>query len=870
MKTIVFMKPSMAAASMANFPVNSSRPSSITALIQIPGAAVSLRVMAFLLRDLRVAFRTLIRRPGFTTVTVLIFALGIGLTSGVFELVRGALLTPPPYPHAERFVCVSCAKMGQRENGQCPAAAWLAWRNEAKSFEALAAYGWTFDYLVAPDGSQIIQGMDVTTSYFDLIGIKPLLGRTFLPSEIAAKPDPVIILGYDLWQKSFGGDQHIIGQTVHISRHDGPVTIVGVMPPGLRFLPAASDANEPNYNVNARVDYWRPARLDERKLKELHCEVVGRLRGGVKPAQARAELTAIANRNARADGVSESITVSTQSLTAELNREGQRLLLPLLGAVALLFLIACSNVAALLLARGLQRQQEWTVRRVLGAQRAQLLRLTIAEPLLLSLFGGALGVGVALALVKIITTIGDVAIPRLDEVAVGWPVIASCFGLAIAAAACAGFLPAIRVCRLDASFGMKSGGSRTGTMGRAERGLLAGVTVLQFTLTLALLVGAALLIRTVGNLTRVNPGYDTRNILTMSVTTMLDGGDYINFHVRALERISALPGVTNAAFTWGLPLTGNKWTGAVTVEGEPKPDKFGDNPEVGERAVTPEYFEMLRIPIIAGRGFRSTDNWNNWNSTNKTVTAPGDTPFVAIINEAMAKQHFGNASPLGKKLHCNFWDQRTAEIIGVAKDVRNEALAKKADPEIYFSYWQLPAFTKHLIVKAATDPRPLMAAVERELRAVDPKVAIDHVKTLDQIRDETMAPQRFAMRLLLGFALVGTVLALVGIYGVLSLSVGSRKREIAIRMAVGAPRRNVLGLVLFEGLKLIVVGLVIGTGLAIALARVLRALLFEVGPTDPLTFIGAAILFTAVALLACFIPARRATKIDPMTALRCE
>lgn len=867
MKAIVFMKPSMAAASMSYFPVNSRRPSSITALIQIPGAAVSLRVMAFLLRDLRVAFRTLIRRPGFTTVTVSIFALGIGLTSGVLELVRGVLLTPPPYPHAERFVCVSCAKTGQHDNGRCPAAGWVAWRNEAKSFEALGAYRWTFDYLVRPDGSQMIQGMDVTTSYFVLIGIKPLLGRTFLPSEIAAKPDPVIILGYDLWQKSFGGDQHIIGQTFHISRNDGPVTIIGVMPPGLRFLPAANDANEPNYNVNARVDYWRPARLDESKLKEEQCEVVGRLRGGVKPAQARAELTAIANRHAREDEVSESITVSTQPLTTVLNREGQRLLLPLLGAVALLFLIACSNVAALLLARGLQRQQEWTVRRALGAQRAQLLSLTIAEPLLLSLFGGALGVGVALALVKIITTMGGAAIPRLDAVTVGWPVIASCFGLALAAAACAGLLPAIRVCRLDGSFGIKSGG-RTGTMGRAERGLLAGVTVLQFTLTLALLVGAALLIRTVGNLTKVNPGYDTRNILTMSVTTMLDGDDYINFHVRALERISALPGVTNAAFTWGLPLTGNKWTGAVTVEGQPKPDRFGDNPDVAERAVTPEYFETLRIPIVAGRGFRSTDNWNNWNLTNKSVAAPGDTPFVAIINQAMAKQLFGNVNPVGKKLHCNFWDRRTAEIIGVANDVRNEALAKKADPEIYFSFWQIPAFTKHLIVKAATDPRLLRAAVERELRALDPKAAIDHVKTLDQIRDETMASQKFAMRLLLGFALVGTVLALVGIHSVLSLSVGTRRREIAIRMAMGAQRDHVRRLILREGWTLTAVGLIAGTGLALALGRGLRAFLFGVEPTDPLTFAGAIILFATVSLVVCCFPAWRGTKTDPVMALR--
>jgi len=819
------------------------------------------------LSDLRFALRTLIRKPALTVIAVLTFTLGIGLTSAVLALVGGVLLTPPPYPNAERLVCVSCATEGQRDDGRCPTAGWVAWRNEARSFEAIAAYWWTFDYLVRQDGSQFLEGMDVTTSYFDLIGVKPLLGRTFLPSEISAKPDPVIILGYDLWQKTFNGDPRIIGQTVHISRREEPLTIIGVMPPGLRFMPAAGDTSEPNYDVNARVDFWRPATLDETKLKTEECDVVGRLRQGAHPAQAQAELAAIATRHPRAEGVSEAISVKAQPLMSVLNREGRRLLLPLLGAVALLFLIVCGNVAGLLLARGVERQREHALRCALGAGRAQLFSLATAEPLVLSLLGGTLGVGLAIAAVKIIKAISGAAIPRLDVVTVGWPVMASCMGLAIVAAAFAGLMPALRSCRLDPASGINNGG-RTVSVGPAERRLLAGAVVLQIMLTLVLLAGAALLVATVGNLAGVNPGYDTKNILTMSVTTMKHSDDFIDFHVRALDRVSPLPGVAKAVFAWGVPLTGNEWTGPITVQGQPDADKLPANAAVAERAVTPGYFDALRMKLIAGRDFRSTDNWNNCNQTNKSITTPGDTPFVAIINQAMARRLFGDANCLGKKLQCKFWPTRTAEIIGIAQDTRSESLTRKAEPEAYFSYWQLPAFTKHLIVKSASDPRPLMAAVQRELRAIDPSVAIDHVKTLDQIRDDSIAPQMFAMRLLAAFALVGTALALVGIYGVLSLSVNSRNREIAIRMAVGAQRRDVLGLVLGEGLKLIGLGLLAGIGVAVLLARVLRAFLFGVGAADPLIFASVAVLFTAAALLACYIPARRATRVDPIVALR--
>jgi putative ABC transport system permease protein len=589
------------------------------------------------------------------------------------------------------------------------------------------------------------------------------------------------------------------------------------------------------------------------------------LRPGVTLGQAQAELAVIAGRHARAEGISERVKVKSGWLTALLNREGRRLLLPVMGAVGLLFLIACGNVAGLLLGRSMQQQRDYAVRCALGASRAQLFSIAIAGPLLLAFFGGILGCGLAVAIVQVIKAIGGFAIPRLDAVAVGWQVTGVVSGLALLAAILAGTLPALRASQADSASVMSSGG-RSGSIGRAQRRLLAAAAVLQIVLTTVLLVGAGLLLGTVANLARLNPGFDTKNILTLSVTPMED--DFVGFHRRALERVSVLPGVEKAAFVWGVPLTGNKWTGLVTAEGQSEADKSADKTIVSERAITPGYFAALKMHLVAGRDFRADDTWDNW--TNKAVAAPGDTPFVAVINQTMARQHFGAGNCIGKTLHTEFFSKRPLEIIGVVEDTRSDSLAQKPAPEVYFCYWQVPAFTKHLIVKSASNPQTLMGSVQRILRAVDPRVAVDHIKTLDQIRADSIAPQVFAMRLLAGFAVLGTVLALVGIYGVMSLSVNSRSREIAIRMAIGAQHRDVLRLVLAEGLKLIAVGVVVGIAAALALGRVLKAYLFGVSPADPLTIILVATLFVTVALLACFVPARRATRTDPVTALRCD
>jgi len=809
-----------------------------------------------MLRDFRFGIRMLLRQPGFTLIAVLTLALGIGATSAVFSLIQGVLLTPPPYRQPNRLVLVQSARNDGQPDAHSPGwapAQWMDWQSQAKSFEAIAAYGWTFNFLVRSDGSESIEGMWVAPNYFRALGLQPLLGRTFLDSEAGTTAKPVIILGYDLWQRTFHGDPHILGRTVRISRWDTPPTVIGVMPPGVRFLPSPQASQEPNYDLNGHVDFWIPAGVNPQRLKSRGWNVVGRMKEGVTLSQAQAELSTLVTRQAQSDRDLDGFTPRLESLTAELNRDGNRILLPLLGAAALVLLIACGNVAALLLVRGLQRQQEYAVRSALGIGRAGLLRQVLSEGLLLAVSGGALGVGLAFAVVKLLKTIGGHGIPRLDAVTTGWVVLLCGFASAVLAAVLAAVIPAFRASRLDPIDVLKSAGPKS-SLGRGERRLLRGVTIFQTALTLALLVGTGLLVRTMLNLSRVASGFRTGHILTATVTNVQ--GDWDRFHLMALERVSSIPGVQKAAFAWGVPLTGNNWPGQLELEGQPPAAKASDRILIPLRSVTPGYFSLLGQTITQGRDFLSTD-------TRKTSG-------VAIVNQALVDKYFAHADPLGKKIWGNGRQRPAVEIVGVVTNSRTDDLTKPAEPEVYLPLWQAQAFSKSLVVQTTADPRSVMAAVQRELRSVEPTVAIEHVETLDQIRGDSLASRTFAMQLLVGFALVGSVLTLVGIYGVLALSVASRRREIAIRAAVGAEQRHIRNLVFGEGVRLIAGGVVAGTVAALLLSRVLRSFLFGVGATDPVTFIAVGLLFGAVALLACWVPVRRAAAVNPIEALRYE
>jgi putative ABC transport system permease protein len=807
-------------------------------------------------QNLRFAARMLWKQPGFTTIAVLTLALGIGATSAVFSLIHGVLLAPPPYDRPERLMLIQSARTDglPMANPQLWAAAqWQEWQKQSKSFSSFAAYGWTFNFLVRSDGSESMEGMFVTRDYFRVAGLKPLLGRTFLDSETSVPPAPVIILGYDLWQRKFNGDPEIIGKTVRMSRREVPPTVIGVMPPGVRFLPSPGAAQEPNYNVNASVDFWLPAAPSPERLKSAQWDVVGRLQAGVTPQQAQADLKLITSRQAQVEHDFEGFTPVAQPLTEEMNRDGRRILLPLLGAAGLVLLIACGNVAALLLVRGLQRQQEYAIRSALGVERSVLFRQVSTESLLLAVVGGVFGVGLGFGIVKVFKLIGGHAIPRLDAVTTGWPVLACGFGAAILAAGLAGIVPALRASRMDPMQVLKSAGPKS-SAGKGERRLLRAVTIVQTALTLALLMGASLLIRTMINVSNVRSGYNMGHILTVTVTTV--EGDAQDFHRRALEKVSAIPGVRNAAFAWGVPLTGNNWQGAVEIEGQPPASKPSERLSIPLRSITPGYFELLGLRITEGRDFRATDGRN--------------APSVGIVNQALAERYFPHGNAIGKKIWGRGRDQAPTEIVGVVSNGRTGDLTQAPEPEIYLSFWQATAFSKHLVVRTAGDPRAVIAAIARELHAVNPTAAVENMKTLEEIRSDSLASRTFAMQLLVGFALVGSVLTLVGIYGVLSLSVAARRREIAIRAAVGAERRDIRNLVFAEGFRLIAGGVLTGMLAALVLSRVLKSFLYEVEPTDPVTLIGVGLLFTSVALLACWEPTRRATKVDPIEALRYE
>jgi len=811
-----------------------------------------------MLQELRFAFRMLLKQPGFSLVAALTLALGIGATSAVFSLIQAVLLTPPPYQKPEQLVLIPTARIdGQKMDSPRGWAAqqWMDWQKEATSFQGVAGYDWTFNFLIRNDGSQSMQGIYVTKDYFRVMGLTPAAGRSFQESDFGQGPVKTIVLGYEFWQRTFGGDKQIIGKTVRISRWDVPPVVIGVMEPGVRFLPSPGAAKEPNYDVNATVDFWAPVEPSPKNLKDPNWNLVARLRDGVTPQQGQKELALLAAREALAEKQFEGFAPQLEPVTDEMNRDGKRILLPLLGAASLVLFIACGNAAALLLVRGLQRQQEYAVRIAMGMGRIALLRQVLTESLLLALIGGGFGVGLAFGAVRVFKAIAGHAVPRLDGATAGWAVLGWGLGAAVLAAFFAGVIPALRAFRLDPMEVLKDAGPK-GTAGLGERRLLQGVTMLQTALTLALLVGAGLLIRTMVNIAKVPSGFNTGRILTMSVTEVQSWSTWGSFHRQALERVAAIPGVQYAAFAWGVPLTGNNWPATLDIEGQPPAVKESDKIALPLRAVTPDYFKLMGMALTEGREFRSTDD--------------DKAPPIAIVNQAFARRYFPQGNAIGRKFWFGGRDKPGTEIVGEIANGRTDDLTQAASPEIYLPLWQANAFSKHLVVRTTADPRAVVVAVERELRSVDPTAAIENVKTLEQIRDESLASRTFAMNLLTGFSVVGSALTLVGIYSVLSLSVASRRRELAIRSAVGAQQSDIRKLIFGEGFRLIAGGVLIGAALAILLSRVLRSFLFEVQPNDPATFLVVGALFVGVGLLACWMPVRRAARVDPLEALRYE
>jgi putative ABC transport system permease protein len=810
-----------------------------------------------MLEDLRYSIRQFLKAPGFSAAATITLALGIGAAAAMFVLIQGVLLSPPPYADPSRLVFVSPARAdGQPYTQGSSIGQWIDWRTSSRMLESPALYRWTFNFLVLPDGSRSMSGMVVTSEFFKTLGLKPILGRLPLAAEAGRPPAAerlpnipatATVIGYTLWERQYNRDPNIIGKTLQISRYPAPLTIVGVMPPGVRFLPDPGTASEPNYDVNAPVDYWLLSAPDELQPRVRGWNVVARLRDGVTLEQAQAEIGSFTSRQIAGDKRLEGLTVNVKPVLDELNSEGRRLLLPLFGFVVLVFFVACVNVAGLFVARGLQRHREYAMRAALGASQARLFRQAITESVGLSMVSAIVGAGFAFAIVAVFKAIGDRAIPRADAVEMGWPVIAFGFAAGLAAAVISGVLPAMRAASPGHAQALK--GARS-TTGRAERRLLGAIATVQIVLTVALLTGAALLIRTTIKLASVRPGYDVEHILAVTVTTVTPNS-FLPFHTQVLERVAALPGVSHAAFAWGVPLTGNKWPGNMEVIGRPDLGVIS----FPLRSISPDYFNVMSIPLVNGRAF--TDN-------DKSDASP-----VIIVNQALAARYF-NSDALGKQMQFPGDLKRQWTIVGTVSDTRTDALSQAAQPEVYLPFWQNGAFSKHLVVRATSDPASLTSQVRREVLAVDATASVEHAQTMGQIRSESMASPTFAMRLLLGFSLVATALALVGIYGVLSLSVGSRLKEIAVRKAIGAQQQDILRSVLGEGGRMILIGVVAGGVVAAAIGRALSALLFEVSATDAVSIAAAATTFGAIAIAICLLPALRAARTDLIDSLRQE
>jgi putative ABC transport system permease protein len=827
----------------------------------LSGAAESLRRVS----------RPLWRDRGFAAQAILILAIGIGATAAVFSLIQGALLKPPPYSDPQRLVLIRTRIAENRvevRNDSWPEAQWQEWAEESSTLESVAGYSWTFNFLMLEDGTRSEEGMWVSPEYFGVLGVTPQIGRTFEDAD--ATDNPGIILGYELWQREFRGDPAILGQTVRLSRMP-PRTVVGVMPPDMRFLPSPAASSEPNYDLHSRVDFWLPSprNLSTQARNVPRWNVVARLRDASAPRDAEAELAVAIERQAQATPAFEGITADVQPLASVLNAAGERILLPLLAAAALVLLIACSNAAALLLVRGLKRQHEYGVRSAIGAGRVRIFRHVLGTSFSLACLGGALGVVLAVGIVALFKSLAGESIPRLDEVSVGWPIVA--FGLAASLVSCllAGLAPAWLAARLDPMNALRNA-STNSTGAPAQRQLLGSVLVLQMAFTLALLVGAGLLGRTMYNLSAVQAGFDTRNIVAMTVTAV--DGNWFDFHERALERVTALPGIEGAAFAWGVPLTGNSWPGNFQIEGYTPaagPDHLVPMPV---RAVTAGYFSLLGQPIEEGRDFNADDRLPPPNQANPNAQPDmSAVKFVAVVNRAFVDQYFGGAGAIGKTVWLGNRQAGIAhEIVGVVSNTRTDDLARAPAPEIYTPLLQRQAFSKHLVLRTTGSATAIVGTVERELKAILPTVAVEYAQTLEQIRDRSLGARTFAMRLLVGFAAVAAVLTLAGVYSVLSLSVAARQRDLAIRAAVGASSSKIMGLVLRSGLGLIAIGVAVGLAVSFALTRALRAMLFEVGPADPLILIGSSLAFAAVALIACLVPAARAARVNPTDALKAE
>lgn len=799
------------------------------------------------MRDISYSLRILLKSYAFTIVVVLTLALGIGANTAIFSFANGILLRPLPYPQSDRLAVLdeTAVKRGI-DSMSVSYPNFLDWREQNKVFEDIGTYYGTSRFSLSGAGEPLVlRGSRISYGLLEILRVSPQLGRTFTASEDRPEEDAVVILGYDLWQRNFGGDANIVGQKIMISSR--PRTVIGVMPRGFKF---------PEFS-----ELWVPLALTPETFTRTDhgLTAIARLKDGVSFAEAQAEMNNIAARIEQQHPVTnEGLGVKVTSMHDSLAGGYREGLLILLGVVGCVLLVACVNVANLMLARATARQKEFALRAALGAGRWRIIRQLLIESLILAIVGGALGFALSVWALKLLLTSIPIQLPFWMNFTVDLRVLGFTIAITLLTGFVFGVAPALQTSRVDLNDTLKEGGR--GTVGRGS-GSRSVLVVTEIALSLMLLVGAGLMIQSFLRLKRVNVGLDPTNVLAttyhLPTAKYREGEQRAAFFKQLVERVRSLPGVQAASATATLPLAGGGWGRSLTVEGYPVLP-VGQAAMIQHTVVTPGYFRTMGIPLLSGRDFTDSD-------------AKGS-QLVTIVDERLARKYWPNESPIGRRVR--FGPPEDNEpwhtIVGVVGAIRDQRVQEETRESVYMPHLQIPVNGLALVTRTSSDPKELAAAIRREVAQLDSDLAVSKVATMEQVIDESIWQPRLYATLFAVFAGGALLLALIGIYGVMAFLVQTRTHEIGVRMALGATARDVFRLIVGRGMKLTAIGVLIGIASAAALTRLMHSLLFNTSATDPITFILISVLLSVAAFLACYIPARRAAKVDPLVALRYE